>query len=352
MNKYQRKIYDECVSIQRQHPQNIPLKEIGDLIEDPQHFDKLQHQILPRKLIINSINSCNANCIFCGYQYKTDKYENISLEMVDTATKQLVALHPDSFVSFTPTVGDPLLDRKIFDKVNLAKHNGIKRVQFYTNGILLKDVISELLKSKLDNLEISIADFDRDVYEKVYRTNKYSLVLDGISALLQELKNNNVPLPVKINIRGPSTISKIKTRKDFKLKIEPYLTNFIFLSDTPVFDNCMGQITQSDLLDNMKIANASSTRMYKPCIRLFDLQLLQNGDLRLCGCRFNKTVYDDLVIGNLSDARLSDIWFSEKAKSLRSNFFNNDLPKACLKCSYYEPMTGKSKRSIFQSSHC
>lgn len=346
MNSKQKDIYDKFVSVQRPHPDNISVKTLEPYLGQ-EHFKTHQSYFLPRKLLIDSINICNANCIFCGYQYRKDKNTIIPIPLIDSLTKQYSKLHPDSFVSFTPTVGDPLLDKDIFLKINLAKKNGIKRIQFYTNAILLKERLDELLESSLDNLEISLADFDETIYSKIYRSNQYQRVLEGCHLLLKKLKISKRQLPVKFNFRGSRKLNEIKSGSDYKKFIKPYITDYIFFSDTPEFDNWSGLIKQTDLLEGMKLSTESVNVYNKPCIRLFDIQLLVNGDLRLCGCRFNKTVYDDLVIGNINEKSLEEIWFSERVYELRNNFFSGNQPKICNNCSYYEAISSNEKRRLF-----
>lgn len=345
MNQSQKNIYDKYVSIQRPHEHNLSSEKVSFAFT-PNQFNELQKITLPRKLIINSTNICNANCIFCGYQYKIDKNSTIDIDTVRRVTIEYAKFHPDSFISFTPTVGDPLIDKDIFIKVNMAKEAGIKRIQFYTNGILLKKRLDELLSSKLDNLEISLAEFHEENYKKIYRSKNYSLVLDGVHCLLKRLKQEGKTLPVKLNFRSSRPLSQIIKSEDFIKYIKPYLTDYIFMSDTEEYDNWMGLISQNDLIPGMKIGSPE-TSIKSPCIRLFDLQLLENGDIRLCGCRFNKTVFDDLIIGNINKNSLEEIWFSEKSYELRKDFFKGITPEVCKNCSYYEEISAHSKRKFF-----
>lgn len=339
-------IYKKYIEVQRDVPGNILSSKLTDYF-NPNNFDGLQKKTLPRKLILDTINICNANCVFCAYQFKKDKNQIMSLDFIDKVTKDYAQFHPESFVTFTPTVGDPLIDKDIFKKVDIAKTNGIKRVQFYTNGILLKHKIDELFNSQIDNLEISFPDFENEIYNEIFRTNKYPEALEGLHLLLKMNKEGLRKLPIKINIRGKRPLEIIKSTPDFQEYIKPYLTDYIFITETPSFDNWMGMIEQNHLPKGMKLAEQQEAKIDKPCLRLFDLQVLANGDLRLCGCRFKDTVFDDLVFGNLKDKSLKDLWFSSKAFEMRSKFFSNDLPGACKSCSYYEAIGSKEKRRYF-----
>ncbi len=314
---------------------NVKQKKFESLI-NKEHFLALQKQILPRKALFNVVNICNANCVFCAYQYKEDPNSVMPNEIFSLATEQYAKFHPESYISLTPTVGDPLVDKDIFKKVEIAKKNGIKRVQFYTNAILLKKRMNELLASPLDNIEISLADFDKAEYQSIYRVDKYDLVLDGIHTFLKTLKETGNPLRVDINLRHRRPYAEILESPDYKKFIEPYLTENVTLSNTEAFDNWMGMIQQKDLPEGMKLRNDVKETARKPCNRLFDMQILHTGDVRICGCRFKTSVFDDLVVGNIKEHTLEEIWFSEKVLKMRMGFFDGEFPSPCQNCSFYE----------------
>jgi radical SAM protein with 4Fe4S-binding SPASM domain len=223
---------------------------------------------------------------------------------------------------------------------------GVKRVQFYTNAINLKKRLPELLNSDLDNLEISVSDLDPESYLKIFRSTKYDDVLEGISELLKELYQSGKTLPVKINFRSNKLLAEIQESKDFKKFIQPWITDYIHFSDTTSFDNWTGLILQDDLVPGMKLAEDTKRTKMKPCSRLVDVQILANGDVRLCGCRMGNTSNDDLVVGNLLKQSLSEIWYSDKVGEIWENFLYQKYPKICLDCSYYEAIDQRPDRHL------
>jgi radical SAM protein with 4Fe4S-binding SPASM domain len=80
--------------------------------------------------------------------------------------------------------------------------------------------------------------------------------------------------------------------------------------------------------------------MNLPCEVLIDrhVDILVNGDVRMCGCRYGREgKHDDLVIGNIKDESLSQIWFGAGPRELCKKFLTSDLPKSCRSCSMYMP---------------
>ena len=343
---FSQNIYDKHIRADRPHASGSQLVKERLTEINPQTLQEFRSTLIPRKFIFDTINICNANCVFCAYQYNTDPKTIMSLEMVQEAAKQVTDLHSEAFISLTPTVGDPLIDPDIFKKVQICKEMGIKRVQFYTNAILLKKRLSELLASDLDNLEISVSDLNSDSYLKIFRSNKYEEVIEGISLLLKTLSLTKKTIPVKINFRSAQTLDVIKESPDFKKYIQPWVTDYIHFSDTSTFDNWTGLIVQDDLVSGMKLAEDTKRTEMKPCSRLVDVQILANGDVRLCGCRMGTSSNDDLVVGNILQTPLREIWYSGKVGQIWENFLYQKYPKSCLNCSYYDAIDRRPDRYL------
>lgn len=321
-------------------PQNQKQGKFAHLFNE-ENFDALSANILPRKLLIPNTNTCNANCVFCAYQYSTDPKQHMPNEIFERAVSDFVAFHPESYVSITPIVGDPLVDPEFFTKIKTAKKLGVKTLQAYTNAILLEKSVEDILTSGLDHLEISLADFNATEYKSIYRVDKYEKVLQGLHSLLRAHSQLNSSLSIDINLRSRRDIEDIVQEQDFINKVAPFLSDRVTLSKLDYFDNWTGLITNDQLPVGMELWAPAKDIKNLPCTRLFDLQVLANGNVRLCGCRSGKSVNDDLIIGNIKEKNLRDIWFSKEAFDLRRGFFSNSLPDTCLKCSFYQEIGSK-----------
>ncbi len=318
----------------RNFPQNIKQSKF-DKYFTASRFDLLQKEILPRKLLVPVTNICNANCVFCGYQYITDPKRSMDLALFEEVIDQYVQMHPSSYVSLTPVAGDPLVDPGFFQKVSRAKGLGVKTLQCYTNAILLEENVENILNSPLDHLEVSLADFNRAEYKKIFRVDKYEQVLRGLHKLLKTHALGDSYLSIDINLRPARAVEEIYEEEDFKRFVRPFLSDKVTISAIESFDNWTGMISKEELPTGMQL-KAEPKTIEHPCTRLFDLQVLPNADVRLCGCRSGKTLTDDLIIGNLHSASLRDIWFSETAYQLRKKFFHGEVPNTCIGCSFYE----------------
>ena len=76
---------------------------------------RLMEQMPPRVLAFETTPLCNANCIFCGYQYDTRPKGIMSMELFKRILDEYVDLG-GSVVSLAPMVGEPLMDSLRFGK--------------------------------------------------------------------------------------------------------------------------------------------------------------------------------------------------------------------------------------------
>src|SRR5436190_3525476 len=112
-------------------------------------LDSLVGRLLPLKRTLSAMaarpfelhfeltNLCNANCVFCPYQYQTREVESMSDKVFDKALADFVRAGGGS-VGLTPIVGDALIHPRFLSFVHrLRQEPRIDRIWLTTNGILL-----------------------------------------------------------------------------------------------------------------------------------------------------------------------------------------------------------------------
>src|ERR1700704_696229 len=65
-----------------------------------------------RHVSIETTNICNANCVFCAYQYQTRPTGIMSVELFRKIIDEYSELGGGE-LGLTPTVGDPLIDKHL-----------------------------------------------------------------------------------------------------------------------------------------------------------------------------------------------------------------------------------------------
>ena len=160
-------------------------------------------QSLMEKKFINfgveTTNTCNANCSFCGYRFMERPKVEMAKEVFENAIKSFVQ-NGGGNLNFTPTVGDPLVDKTLLERIRFArKHQEIQEIFLYTNGILLDRIgYTTLLHSGLSRLAISTFIGSRDGYKQYYGNDKYQKDVQNIIGIAEA--NKKLGQPIKITL--------------------------------------------------------------------------------------------------------------------------------------------------------
>jgi radical SAM protein with 4Fe4S-binding SPASM domain len=240
-----------------------------------------------------------------------------------------------SDVDLTPIVGDPFVDRHLFDRLDyLNSFPQIRRFCFFTNAILMKAVhYPKLLKygSKL-TVYNSFGGFDRETYHKVMGVDKFDQAVSGIRGLIESKRQSHSPINVRVNLRIP----KGNNHGEFW----DYLARasdegLITIGGMDDYDSWAGKISEPTLMS----AGLAARRMpvkRGPCHRLLTSPvILADGRVNACACR---DVEAELIIGDLKKQSLSEILGGDALHTLIEQHDSGHLPPVCERCTYYEPL--------------
>lgn len=295
---------------------------------------------IPYILQIETTNTCNANCIFCAYQYDKRPKTTMPFELLSKVVNEY-KLAGGGKINFSPFAGEIFVDKDILKKINYVHKVGFDLITTYTNALLFhKFQIEEILNSGLTRINISLAPPIKDSYIKIYRNKNYKQLMINIETLLKTFHTQKEKTINEISIEFRSNISmqEIEKLEDYQTYIKPYLNENIKVVCMRIFDSWMGMIKQDDLLSGMSIKNHNFPKN-TPCMRLNTLQIMANGDARVCGCRYNNNDYtkeDIFYIGNTYNENIIDIYNKKKVFDLKQSFIINTPPLECQLCSWYE----------------
>ncbi|MDP6494697.1 MAG: radical SAM protein [Dehalococcoidia bacterium] len=299
--------------------------------------------VCPPTLSIETTNICNADCVFCGCQFQED-FRNgggvMTEGIFERALKQYREMGGRN-IRLTPLVGEPLVDPNIVRRVQSARDKGFN-VSFFTNGLLFGRMdIDAFLKTGIDHIVLSAAPFEKSCFELLFRTEGYHELIAGLKKLLTIRNELDAPLRITILFRSHIPYKDLVALPDYRTEILPLLTEeerkAVYVR-TKTFDTWGGQIRKKDLVGIMDLALAPLIR-WKPCCWTFSPMVLWDGRVRACASRFaatkGKDGDDGLLMGNLAESRLEDIWHGAEFKDLRRRFLAGDLPLVCRKCTMY-----------------
>lgn len=297
----------------------------------------LHKKLSPKAIYIEPTNICNANCIFCAYQFYGAKKKVMNHEVLVKVLEESKKMEVKN-INLTPFAGEIFTDKSIIDKLELIKKYSFKNISTYSNLIEIHKVdIRSFLNSGITDFYISTSPLREDLYEKIYRSKKYSRFLDNLEMFLiafNTIEEKTIK-KVSIEFRSNMSLEDCINLEDYKKRIEPLITKNITVSAMTIFDSWMGVISQDNLLDGMKIAKQNGKKI-SPCSRLNNVQVLSNGDMRVCGCRFNNESDKDIfLIGNIQDISIIDAYNSSYVYKIKKDFILGNPPTECQKCSWY-----------------
>jgi len=229
-------------------------------------------------------------------------------------------------------VGDPLIDKSFVSRVAQARSRpNIEKIKTITNLIALKDdMVIQLLKSGLTHMNISLGPLEKDTYTKIYRTTRYDRMYKNLSVLLLENSTLGCPIEITLAFRSNLSLHETLALPDY-LSIRKYPHKVEYNSD---YDTWTGEIARDDLLPGMEIRRKFKIKK-EPCIWLYDGPIVfSNGNVGLCGCR-DYNADSELVVGNIQNESLIELWRSKKVSSLRERFYEGNFPDICSKCTEY-----------------
>lgn len=296
----------------------------------------------PNNLNIEPTNICNANCIFCAYQYQY-KWRDKKGFISDKIFFHAVNTHFENggkFISLTSLAGENLLDPNLAYKLKYITDRGMS-AGIYTNGVLLNKIdLNSLLSSGVHTITISTAPFKQEYFEAIYRNKDYKELLLGIKKLLIERNKNNYNVRIHISFKSHLSFSQTINQPDFVNEILPLLkpeeVKRIIVVNS--FVNWCGQINQNDLIGNMRVKKSPLIKR-RPCKWTFVPYVCWDGKVRACACQYCDIPEseDELFLGNTDEMNLKEIWLGAKPKELRQKFASGNIPVVCRDCSDYDP---------------
>jgi len=292
---------------------------------------------LPTHFGIEVTNACNANCSFCGYRFQQRRKGVMDNHTFRKAIDDYSRIGGGG-INLTPTVGEPLLDKKLVEKIEYARSkNNITDIWFYTNLIDLSHVtVRGLLLSGLSTLRISTCIKDSGTFEDIYNVNKYEQVINNIVNICEENSKLAFPIKIKLYLRIPKPFKNTLKSKDYKLISQLFNSNDIHIYDD-MYDSWGGRITKDDLPYGNKIYQIHYDIEKEPCYELFRrIHVLYDGRVNFCICR---DLNADFEIGNIHQNSLSEIWRGEKLNYIRNRWFKGIVPEMCQGCQRYKPVS-------------
>jgi len=288
------------------------------------------------RVAIEVTNLCNANCSFCAYRYQQRSVGIMSNDTFHAFLEKYIE-YGGGELKFTPLVGDPLLDKSITEKIEYARRfKEITHIYTYTNAIGFQHIdIERFLNSGINEVQISTCIGDQDMYRRIFGVNKYHVVIDNIERLLTQNNSLGKKVTIGLSIRGDKPYERIWSSPDYIKIARLYGSAIPILDDA--YDSWSGMIKKADLPIGQAWRKVSKKKKNEPCSLLYKgLLVLGNGEVNACWARDMEAT---LLVGNINDESIDEIWKGDKLRSLREKWSQGELPDICKKCNQYSSLS-------------
>ena len=276
-------------------------------VEEKIQFFKFEDAMLPlpTEIEISESGTCNRSCSFCprsapGFE---DKKEFISNILHEKLCRELKELSYKGTIRYSGFV-EPLIDKNIYNLINMArKYLPECNIEMVTNGDPLNlKRLNKLFEKGLNKILISAYDGKEDAQK------------------LEDL-----------------CLSA-------KLTQEQYIVRHRYYSEEQDFGITLSN--RSGLMENAEYKIASLKEpLKKPCyIPSYTFFLDYQGDVLMCPHDWGKKV----ILGNLNNDKLLDIWFSKKSVKIRQMLNNSNRNfKPCNVCDVEGTFMGEKNAGFF-----
>lgn len=268
----------------------------------------------PQYFQIETTSHCNARCIMCDIDEWNREIKTMPDELFHTILNNLKE-HVNDIKTVTIQLGgEPLLDKKLENRIIQLKEIGIRRVVFSTNGSLMnKQRAIRILESGVDEVYFSIESIDKEVYEKIRRNLNFQTVMDNICQFI-DLRNQ---LQSSVSIRIRSIVMN-----ETKKSIEEFIQFWEQTLDTERGDRVYAKLIHSfGNQKNIQELEENKELNELPCYALWNsFNILSDGRVVLC-CQDLRATY---LLGNINDSPIQEIWnTSSTLQAVREKHLKN-----------------------------
>lgn len=268
----------------------------------------------PFTLFIFPTTYCNFKCNYCGHslglETMKEKYsfvpQSMTMEIFEQVVEQAKEFR-DKFKLISLTGhGEPLLNKNLPKMIEMIKKLDIaERVEIISNASLLSNnMANDLIESGLDTLRISIQGLSNRKYKEVC---SYELDFDELLSNIEYFYKNKKQCEVFVKIMDVSLDEDEETK---------FYDMFAKISDRMYVEKCRPVYDGVEYNEGAFVVadryGRNHNKRYVCPLPFFMLGIFPNGDVEPCD-----TIYKPIVLGNVNNQTLFEMWTGEKLKEFR-----------------------------------
>jgi len=312
-------------------------------VSTPIRFQMSKISNFPRVLRIEPASACNLKCLHCPTGTVDMKRGVMKYDLFEKVLKQVRENIDAIDVVVLYHGGEPLANKNFTKMVSSLKEAGVPFVKTVSNGMLLKEnLFDEIIASGLDSIEFSLDGQSPEENNFIRRRSEFAEVVHNVKKFInyklehkldkpsvflsstqfatkeqlndKEMKLDSCPSPQYLEDEFQTEL-KNKYIEDFKTT---YAMRWPHMNiDKEVFGIVKRDGEKLNYCDHVE--NTMTVR--------------SNGDV--VACCFDLT--SKLILGNINEESISDIWQGDNYKGLREDIENYNYPSPCSTCNTVKP---------------
>lgn len=286
-----------------------PTENYEDLLTFPRYFE------------IETVNACNARCPMCTID-DWDRRDGLMAEKTFEKIADEISQHTEVLRVHLYRDGEPLLDKKLSQRVKRMKEAHVREVGISTNVALLDKARGHsLLEAGLDSIILSIDSLEPRIYEEIRLRLSFEEVIHNAHQFIH--MRDAGQYPTKIWVR----MIRQESNYDEWPEYEKYWRGCVKQTDRVDFKLIHNWGNQ------LKIQQVSHDT--KPCVALWSLMcIFANGDVPMCNVDYNLKH----PLGNVNLQSIESLWKSKTQRERQKLHLQGNRGKIdmCKNCTVWE----------------
>ena len=279
--------------------------------------------LIPKRVTIETIYGCNFHCPMCPIDMPSKRKKGLmAWDLYKRVIDELAPYKDDIEMMDLFSLGEPLLDKYLFERIRYAKAVGFRNVGISTNASLLNAQKQRLLmESGVDHVIFSIDGATKETYESIRVGGIFETDIKNCVETIALRDADGYPARFLVRfIRQEKNRHEVGNfLKFWGTKIDKAKGDAISIYDAHTFGGTTG------IKDDI-ISGREESIEKVPCFIIFDiLYILADGTVPLCN---EDWLNGDYNFGNAANTNPIEIFNSPRFKQIRE--LHNRGEKTCM----------------------
>lgn len=288
-------------------------------------LEKLNIPKIPPRIplyFIEVTNTCNLSCDFCPRNDLLRGTGYMEFDLFKLVIKKIKEMGA-TYVNLN-RFGETLMHSQFLHMLRYAKNQGIPNIGLVTNGQLLNpEMVENIVDAGIDRVNVSLDTLDPVKYEKIRKGAKLDKTISNLDYLIdyRNKARKNRPIIALFSVLVTDDFGQM--RRIF----ERYVNRVNYIEFRPIVNYGSSQRLKD--LPHIKTKKVNILLCIQPWQRL---NIFYNGDVNPC-CG---DVDGELVIGNIKNCSVKELWYGEKIRRMRKILTRKVLDglPVCLSCDF------------------